>query len=450
MVKLTGILSRLGSIKVLVIGDLLLDSYTIGKARRISPEAPVAVLQVQHEEHRPGGAGNVMLNLISMGAQVVAMGRVGYDKTGEILIKNLEIENIITSGIVYQKDFPTPVKNRIIADNQQIVRVDHEKVMPIPQYLEDEVITSLPELLNGVQVVAISDYGKGFLSKTMIRAIIDQANVKGIPIIADPKGINFAKYCGSTVIKPNLTEAYAAANLPLESSLEEVAEKILLLTQAEALMLTRSESGISLFLKDGTHQTFPVRVREVKDVTGAGDTVLAMLTCALANGLSYTEAAQLSNVAAGIAIERFGCARITLSDLARRLLNTDVVNKVFDEEHLFALQHVLDGYHFCLLAISGSEGLTSSIFTNIRKLTQNQEKKLIVHVYDEEVDEEFISILASLRDVDFIIVNHTSLRNLCQKIVPDEVYYIKNDQLENLESFDNLLAVTQLTPHLCP
>lgn len=438
--RLTGTFSRLGRSKVMVIGDFLLDTYTVGKARRISPEAPVAVLQVQREEHRPGGAGNVVLNLISMGCEVIAVGRIGGDNAGDLLLKVLGEEKTAVDGMVVQKGYPTPVKNRIIADNQQIVRVDHEQIVSIPELLEQQVVEALPRLLEGVAVVAISDYGKGFLSRTLLAALIERCRKLNIPVIADPKGMDFAKYGGATIIKPNLSEAYAAAGLPSDAPLEQVAAKVLQLSRSDVLMITRSEAGLSLFYKDGRREDFPVRVREVKDVTGAGDTVLAMLTCALANGLSVAEAAQLSNVAAGIAIERFGCARVSLSELARRLLEHDVVNKVFDEEHLFALQQALHGRQFALLGISGAQGLTTGIFSSIRQLAQRVNWDLLVYVKDREPEHEFVNLLASLHDVDFILVKGESLRSLCQRISPDEVYEVRGHACERVDNAAALLT----------
>lgn len=432
MTKLRGTFSQLGISKVLVIGDLLLDTYTIGKARRISPEAPVAIVQVKHEEHRPGGSGNVVLNLVSLGSEVVAVGRIGPDASGQLLLESLRSENVIVDGIVVQNDFKTPVKNRIIAENQQIVRVDYEEVIPIPEMLEQQIIEALPKLLEGVKVVAISDYGKGFLSKTLISAVIEQANRRNIPTIADPKGIDFSKYQGTTIIKPNLSEAIAAAGLPPEAPLEQVAAKVLSKIDAEILMVTRSEAGISLFWRDGRRQDFPVRMKEVKDVTGAGDTVLAMLACAIANNLEIEQAVQLSNIAAGIAIERFGCARITLSELARRLLELDVANKVFDEEHLFALQEAIKGTRCLLLGLSGQQGLTSTIFSAIQKLSERKGDSLLIYVRDAQPDEEFVRILTSLHDVHFVVINSDSMRHLCELIDPDEVYSIENNQLRQL------------------
>lgn len=433
MVKLTGVLSHLGKKKILIVGDLMLDTYTIGKARRISPEAPVAVVNVIKEEHRPGGAGNVALNLVSMGSEVVVLGRVGEDLHGEFLIKEIAKEGVDTCGIVMQKGYRTPVKNRIIADNQQIVRVDHEEITALPEMLEEEICKRLAHVMAGVHVVAVSDYGKGFLTRSLLAAIIDYAKSRGIPVVADPKGVDFNKYSGATVIKPNLSEAYNAAALPADATLDQVAEKVLHLSQAEVLMITRSEQGISLFHKDGKRDDFPVRVREVKDVTGAGDTVLAMLTCGLANKLSLSEAVLLSNVAAGIAIERMGCARVTLGDLARRLLHFDVENKVFDEEHIFALEKALEGRKYVVLSLSGSSGLTSAIYNSIRKLSESPHHDLLVYVRDADPDQEFINILAALHDVDFIFVSGEGLNSLCERQSPSDLYSLNDKGLQKVQ-----------------
>lgn len=418
MVNLSGTISRLNPCRVLVAGDLILDAYTVGKARRISPEAPVAILNVQREEKRPGGAGNVALNLVSLGATVTLMSRVGRDFAGESLLEFLETEKIDVSGVVVQSAYPTPYKNRIIADNQQIVRIDHEQVLALDEELESEMIRRIPYLLEDIQVVAISDYGKGCLTKRLLQALIVEAKLRGIPVIADPKGIDFSKYNGTTILKPNLSETYAAANVPLETPIEEAAAKVLQLLQAETLMVTRSEAGISLFHRNGEHQNFPVRVREVKDVTGAGDTVLAVLAAALANDLELDMAVQLSNVAAGIAIERFGCARISISDLARRLLVHNTDNKIFDSSHLFVLKQALQGHPYAVLEISGSHGLTSEIFKAIRHQKLHHQADVMLFIRDPEPDPDFIHLLSSLHEVDFILICRDSLSELTQNHPP--------------------------------
>ena len=443
MVRLTGTFSQLGTRKILVVGDLMLDTYTIGKARRISPEAPVAVIQVLREECRPGGAGNVILNLISLGAEVVAIGRIGADVHGQSLKEALSQENVDIRGIFVQPGFSTPMKNRIIAENQQIVRVDYEQVTPLQEMLEQKIIEILPELFKGVTAVAISDYGKGFLSRTLLSAIIDQAKAGKIPVIADPKGNDFSKYNGTTIIKPNLSEAYAAAGLLPDASLDLAAQKILNLANAETLMVTRSEAGISIFQRNGERQDFPVRAREIKDVTGAGDTVLAMLTCAMANGLGIAEAAQLSNVAAGIAIERFGCARISLAELASRLFEGDAVNKIFDAEHFFALREALKGKDYILLSLSGIDGMTSAIFSAIHRLAG--ESELVVYLRDVRPEGDFVNLLASIHDIKFIIIQSDDLATLCDAVPPKRIYAIFGKDLEEVSTTNDLMLQHQQT-----
>lgn len=441
MVKLSGMLNRFTPVRVLVIGDFMLDTYTTGKVKRISPEAPVSVLHVQKEESRPGGAGNVALNLISLGADVVAVGRIGDDIAGNELGKALEQEGADIKNLVQQKKYKTPVKNRLIADAQQILRVDFETVQPLTEDLEKEVIAKLPPLIDSVQIIAVSDYGKGFLSRNLLQKTIEIASKKGIPVIVDPKGEDFSKYFGATVIKPNLSEAYAAAKLTADAPLDLVASVVLKNCGVEMLIVTRSELGISLFNKAGQQFDFPVRSKEVKDVTGAGDTVLAMICVALANQMDIKYAAQLANIAAGMAIEKLGCARINLSEMAERLLEFDVENKIFDEEHLFALQQALKGKQYTVLGLNSTQGMSTALFHALRKLASKERtKKLIVYVRDNEPDTEFVSLLSSLAEVDFIVLKCESLKNLCDIIHPHQVFIMEGDKLIPLDHPTALLS----------
>ena len=356
--------------------------------------------------------------------------------------ESLEKEGVDIDGIVYQKGFKTPVKNRLIADSQQVLRVDFETITPLPDDVEERIIQQLPELLEKVQIVAISDYGKGLLSRSLLSEVISLAKKKNIQVIVDPKGDDFTKYCGATVIKPNLTEAIAAAKLPPSASLDDVASTLLKTSQSEMLLITRSEAGMSLYHKSGSSLDFPVRSKEVKDVTGAGDTVLAMISVAVANMLDIKYAAQLANIAAGMAIERLGCARINLSDMSERLLEFDVDNKIFDEEHLFALQQALKGKRYIVLGLESHQGMSTAIFKSIRKLaSRDEEMKLIVYVMDNHPDEEFVSLLSSLAEVDFIVLKCESLMNLCEIIHPHQVYVMENsDKLILLDHATALLA----------
>ena len=438
MVKLSRIFSRINPVRVGVIGDLMFDTYTTGKVRRISPEAPVSILHVLKEEGRPGGAGNVVLNLLSLGAHVTVMGRVGLDNAGDSIVKLLATDGASVDGIVRQPAYQTPVKNRLIADAQQVLRVDFEAITPIPENVEEQVIDKLPSLLAGIDILAVSDYGKGFLSPTLLATLIEMAKERNIPVIVDPKGDDFTKYQGAMVIKPNLNEAYAAAKMSMSAPLEQVAEAIFKKVSIDLLMITRSEAGISLFARDGTRLDFPVRSKEVKDVTGAGDTVLAMVSVALANKLEIGDAARLANIAAGIAIERLGCARINLCDLANRLLEFDVDNKVFDEDHLFALEQALKDKNYRVLGIHSTQGITTALFKSIRHIASD-DNKLIVYIRDENPDEEFISLLSSLAEVNFVVLKCDSLKHLCDLIHPQEVFVIEHERLVKLDHFNSLL-----------
>jgi D-beta-D-heptose 7-phosphate kinase/D-beta-D-heptose 1-phosphate adenosyltransferase len=318
--------------------------------------------------------------------------------------------------------------------------VDFETYSPLPKQIEEEVLEKLPSLLDKVQIIAVSDYGKGFLSSSLLREVIDRASKKGIPVIIDPKGDDFSKYAGATVIKPNLCEAYAAAKLPMEASLDQVANVILQTCSVEMLLVTRSEAGITLFNKAGERYDFPVRSKEVKDVTGAGDTVLSLISIAMANQLDIKYGAQLANIAAGMAIERLGCARINLSEMAERLLEFDVENKIFDEEHLFALQQALKGKRYTVLGLDSKQGMSTALFRSLRKLSsRDREKRLIVYVRDSDPNAEFVSLLSSLAEVDFIVLKCESLKNLCTIIHPHQVFVIEEDSLVALDHASALL-----------
>ncbi|MCH9619215.1 MAG: Bifunctional protein HldE [Chlamydiales bacterium] len=317
MFSLKDICDKLKPKRALVLGDFMLDVYTMGHVERISPEAPVPVLHVMDEHFVPGGTGNAILNLISLGMEVRAMGRVGQDPSGETFLQSLRQEGVDLDGVLIDPTFVTPRKNRMMAESQQVVRVDYEKPALLSEEQEKKLIADLPKFLEGIDVVAISDYAKGFLTPSLLTAVIERSTV---PVIVDPKGMDFSRYSGATVIKPNFSEAKGAAGLGPEATLDEIGAAILSEVDIQTLLITRSQEGISIFSKgEKKRQDFEAVVHEVRDVTGAGDTVLALLTAALANGCSLEMAAPLSNIAASIAIERVGCARVTIEDLTLRL-----------------------------------------------------------------------------------------------------------------------------------
>lgn len=428
MVKLAGVFSQFKPRKVLLIGDYMLDKYTTGKIERISPEAPVSVLHVLSDHSQPGGAGNVVLNILSLKAEVVAVGRIGGDPEGAELKTFLKASGSNVDNLLVEKGYFTPTKNRLIASSQQLIRVDREKVTPLLPELEKKLVSELSCLIKQVQVVAISDYGKGFLTNTLLKEIISSANNANVPVIVDPKGLDFSRYKNCYMIKPNLSEAYGAAKLPRSESLEDVAKVLFEKTNADNLLITRSEEGITTFDKTMHRKDYPVRSKEVQDVTGAGDTVLAVLSVCLANNIDMNHSVQLANIAAGIAIERLGCAKVTLSDLASRLFELDIGSKIFDESHIFALQEVLKECKFNVLAVDSADGMTTALLKAILHLS-SQRHKLVIYIKDEVPKEEFISLLSSLSTVHFIVLKKDCLKNLCKKINSEEIYEIIGDKL---------------------
>ncbi len=332
MLTLTEAFRKLRSVKVLVIGDFLLDVYTKGCATRISPEAPIPVLLVSEVIQLPGGAGNVALNLKALGAEVSLIGRVGADQTGKNLIKLLLDEGIETKGLFREESFTTPLKNRFIADGQQLIRADYEVIEPITEEIEAHAIAYIKKHLSEFDIVCVSDYGKGFLSENLLSLILKEGKKIGVKVIVDPKGRDFSKYDGAYLIKPNNKEAYLAADAESVTPLEEVAKKIFSKVGADYLLITRSDKGMTLFSKEDLRGiNFTVTKKSVADVTGAGDTALAMIAFGIANELTFDHAISLANIASGISVETVGCKAVKLSEISRRLFTKNRIHRIFNE-----------------------------------------------------------------------------------------------------------------------
>lgn len=411
--SLIGQFSQLTPKKILVAGDLMLDTYTVGKAQRISPEAPVVVVRVENEHALPGGAGNALLNLKALGAEPWILGKIGRDDAGKTLKKLLSDGGISTETILDSAQSKTPVKNRIVSDSQQIVRIDHETITPLSAEEEKSLIAQIPKLLDQVDLVTISDYAKGFLTPNILQALIQESNQRKLFTIADPKGIDFSKYNGVTLLKPNQSEAYAAAKASPSTPIEEVAKTLLQNYQIEYLMITRSKDGIALFDRKGNRQDFAVKAKQVKDVTGAGDTVLATLAFCVANNLPLSAAIQFSNVAAGIAIEQFGCAQVSLIDLAKRLFDLDSRNKVFDLEHLTALQFALKDTTCFIHSFSGSSLPSPELISQLIERKKTSDQPILAVIESTPIHPEIVTALSALHPIDYVLLN-TSLAH-CKK-----------------------------------
>ena len=304
-------------ISCLVIGDLMLDEYLWGKAERISPEAPVQVVDVIREELRLGGAGNVVHNLAALGVQVSVCSVVGDDQNGRELLGQLCHYHIDTQAIFQDANRRTSRKTRVVAAHQQIVRIDRESREPLPDDVEQQLCLWITSHTREFAVIVLSDYNKGVLTPAVIASAISAATHAGIPVLVDPKGKDFTRYGGATLLTPNRKEAEAASGISITDteSLGRAAAVIMDATGLQYLLITRSEEGMSLFSQAGDIVHIPTVAREVFDVSGAGDTVLATLAVGIASGFGMAESARLANVAAGIAVGKLGTSVVTPQEL---------------------------------------------------------------------------------------------------------------------------------------
>lgn len=308
---------RGGSLRAVVLGDLMLDEYLWGKTERISPEAPVQVVEVLREDLRLGGAGNVVSNLRALGCQVTVASVIGDDQDGAELLAAFGTKMVDCSGIFREKGRRTGRKSRVVAAHQQIVRIDRESRGGITAELEEELCSWLEQHIASHNLLLISDYLKGVLTAKVLATAIETARNCKIPVLVDPKGADFAKYRGAGCLTPNRKEAEVASGVTIndEESLRLAANRIMEESGIENLLITRSEEGMSLFCSDGAVTHIPTLAREVFDVTGAGDTVLAMLGYGLASGLPLQNAASLANQAAGIAVGKLGTSVVTPDEI---------------------------------------------------------------------------------------------------------------------------------------
>jgi len=320
--KLLKLLPRLAGKRVLVIGDLMVDKFIWGKVRRISPEAPVPVVEISRESYSFGGAANVANNIRTLDGEVAIVGVVGTDMVGEHLLSDLEAQRIDISGVEKDSDRPTIIKTRIIAQHQQVVRVDREDTSIPTRPVLDKILDNFTRKLPEVDAVIISDYGKGTINSYILPAIIEMTRKQNIPLTVDPKVENFLKYRRVTCITPNLAEAAGGMRMPEpkdEEELKSLGKKILQRLQSDSVLITRGENGMTLFEKSGRIVSIPTRAQEVFDVTGAGDTVIAVFTLALAAKIKMELAAEIANYAAGIVVGKLGTATVTPAELSQAI-----------------------------------------------------------------------------------------------------------------------------------
>ncbi len=304
-------------LSVLVAGDVMLDRYWYGDTARISPEAPVPVVGVRGVEERLGGAGNVALNAARLGAAVTLLGVVGKDEAGEQVRRRLETA-CVRPELARSEAHPTITKLRILSRNQQLIRLDFERALQAPEFDSDGFVARYQGALAGARVVVLSDYAKGTLQR--IPAMIDAARAAGVPVFADPKGSDWRKYRGATVLTPNAAELEAVVGPCADGrALAERGELLRAELALEALLVTRGERGMTLLRAGHDPLHLPDSAREVFDVTGAGDTVIAVLAVAAGAEASLEDSASLANAAAGLVVARLGTASVTPDELGHAL-----------------------------------------------------------------------------------------------------------------------------------
>jgi rfaE bifunctional protein kinase chain/domain len=309
--------------KVLVIGDIMVDHFIWGKVSRISPEAPVPVVEVHSDNLMMGGCTNVLNNICSLGGKVYGTGVIGCDDMGERLLEEFRKRRVDTNGIIREADRPTTLKTRVVAHSQQVVRFDRESRKPIESDSIERIIAYIRAIQNGLGAIVISDYNKGVVTKTLLDGIREIISERDIVVCVDPKQSDFSFYQGFHIITPNHYEAGRAIGVEIRNRPDLIRAGKTLLDQFDfkALLITRGEAGMSLFEKDGrtTHTTFPAEAKEVFDVTGAGDTVIGVFALCVASGATFREAAAIANHAAGIVVGKVGTATITQDELRRVL-----------------------------------------------------------------------------------------------------------------------------------
>ncbi len=318
------LLDNFSNTKVLIVGDVMLDRYWWGSVGRISPEAPVPIVRLNQTTLSAGGAANVAVNVAGLGATPLLLGIVGIDSDADSIRGILTASGVDPHNLIGVENRPTTVKTRVIAHSQQVVRIDQESDDQIGKDVEEQIVIRIQSLVEEADAIILSDYAKGLLTDRLISMLINSSQEAGKPVLVDPKGKDYRKYQGATLITPNRREAAEACNM-IESapSIVEIAgDHLLAELDVESLLITQGEEGMTLFRRNQGSKHFPTAARQVYDVTGAGDTVIATLATALGAGSDLETATRIANAAAGIVVEQIGTTAISIEDV-RNGMNPD-------------------------------------------------------------------------------------------------------------------------------
>lgn len=336
MSDITTYFEKFQNARVLCIGDIMLDHFVYGTVERISPEGPIPVLKLERDTYMLGGVGNVIANLSSMGVKTSLVSMVGQDESAAFIREKLSELGIEDSGLVIADDRPTSLKTRYISAGQQLLRTDREKVMPVTGGLRSAALAQIDKMLDEVDIIVLSDYGKGMLDKDICAHVI----ASGKPVIVDPKGRDYSMYRGAYLITPNKSELAEASAMPTQTDDEVInaAEHVMKTCGVQNILATRSQDGMTVISTTQDPVHIATDVREVYDVSGAGDTVVAAMAAMLASGAKLQEAAQMANIAGGIVVGKVGTAVVTVSDMEKQMLDSDRMSPLITMEE--ALEQV--------------------------------------------------------------------------------------------------------------
>jgi len=430
-------ISKFNQTHLLVIGDLMIDEYLRGEVDHISPEAPVPVVAIKNQGYTLGGSGNVVNNLITLGAKVSVLGVIGKGRDGKLLLNKLDALGANTRGIIQEPGRHTTKKTRIIAEHQQVLRIDRETKKELSSQTFKKIIKHAEKIIPDVDVILISDYGKGMINRSMIKSLVQIANKHNTTTIADPKGLDFTKYAGVNLLTPNKKEASLASGMEISDAktLTEAGQMLLDKSGIKKLLITCGKDGMVFFEKDRKPSKTATKAREVYDVSGAGDTVIAVLGLGIAAGLSFKEAVSLANTAAGIVVGKVGTAAISQKELLQALQLTvaETLSKHQTLKELCELSRKLQKDRKRIVLTNGCFDLLHVGHIKLFSASKKLGDVMIVAIDDDDSVRslkgsgrpvisatERVRILSALDSVDYITVfANSELDKVIESIHPD-------------------------------
>lgn len=439
-------------VRALVVGDVMLDRYVFGSTSRISPEAPVPVVSVEHNEDRPGGAANVAANLAALGVQVSLIGLMGSDEGATSLEHQIAASGVDWQGL-QSPEVGTIVKTRILSRHQQLIRLDNER--PLQQHAVGAILDKARMLINGVDVVVLSDYAKGTLVE--VTGLIELCGQCGVPVLVDPKGNDVARYQGATLITPNRSEfeAIQGGACVTEEALFAAAEALRERLALQALLITRSEQGMTLFERDQKPFHLNAHSKEVYDVTGAGDTVIAVLAATLGAGCSMQVATRLANQAAGLVVTKVGTASVSAHELrAVSDFSLAGMDSLIDEESLSSIVKMRQSRGDRVVMTNGCFDVLHAGHVAYLDQARKAGDCLIVALNDDASVSalkgpsrplnglaERANVLSALRSVDYVVsFSEDTPERLIVKLAPDILVKGGDYQIEQIAGADSVLG----------